>query len=109
MSEKIAELLKLVEQLPKGLRSDWDCTNHYELTTSAEDGEEYFWLMCREFDGDCNTEEGKRLGLLLDIAVTLKEAEKELLAKGVESVNLKEARNDIKTSLCRTSSGNQSY
>lgn len=58
-------LEKLVDQLPSKLDADWDGTNHYELHDSR--GEKYFWLDVEDGIGGCETEEGKRLGLVLDI------------------------------------------
>ena len=69
--EMTDRLHELMEQLPCGLRADWRDTNHYELTTPVnEDG--YWWLMANPACVvRCDTEEGKRLGLLLDIAEEL--------------------------------------
>ena len=63
-----SRLRELASMLPEGLQSDWRDTNHYELT----DGVAALWLAV--FDGarglhnPCDTEEGQRLGLLMDIA-----------------------------------------
>lgn len=64
------KLKSLAQKLPRGLGSDWDGTNHYELSCGEKD---YFWLMVGdgiEYMGDspCDTEAGKRLGLIMDIA-----------------------------------------
>jgi hypothetical protein len=63
----LSKLKQLAKKLPKGLHSDWDGTNHYELTAQ---GKEYFWLMVGDGLGDsgCETVVGKRFGLLMDIA-----------------------------------------
>jgi len=63
------EWLDLVRTLPPGLRSDWDGTNHYELQTA----EEPFWLDVAEGVGHSQTEQGQRLGLVLDIVAETKE------------------------------------
>ncbi len=79
MSKELNELLRLLRQLPDGLRSDWDGTNHYELTSYSTD--EHFWLMVGEGlpDGNsCETETGKRFGLIMDIAVAVKDAEAQI-------------------------------
>ena len=49
--ERFKKLAELASQLPKGLGSDWEDTNHFEMTC---DDAEYFWL--------------DRIGLLMDIA-----------------------------------------
>lgn len=77
--EALKELCDLAEKLPDKLLADWRNTNHYELTSDEVDG--YWWLVVRnalprdEEKAACETEEGKRLGLLLDIAEKLKKAE----------------------------------
>ncbi len=72
------ELHKLLEkvrhaigEIPEGVKADWDGTNHYEVTTPA--GEQYWWLQVREALADPKvdtsaTEDGQRLGHLLDLA-----------------------------------------
>ena len=69
----LEKLRKLASGLPPKLNSDWDGTNHYELTSSGKSGEELdWWLMAGEGVDDhpnaCESEEGKRLGLIMDIA-----------------------------------------
>lgn len=77
--DELKELCELAEKLPDKLLADWRNTNHYELTSDEVDG--YWWLVVRgalprvEGKMPCETEEGKRLGLLLDIAEKLKKAE----------------------------------
>ena len=70
MIKEFKRLRELAKRLPNGLGSDWDGTNHYELTTPA--GREYFWLMVGDgingLENPCETEQGKRLGLIMDIA-----------------------------------------
>lgn len=71
MSDALTKLRELASRLPKGLHSDWRYTNHFELTTSdSADG--YWWLdLCDGmpcYVNNCETEEGKRRGLLMDIA-----------------------------------------
>lgn len=61
----LTRLRELASQLPKGLRSDWDCTNHFELQTPGRD---FWWLVFSDMECDCDTVEGKRLGLVMDIA-----------------------------------------
>ena len=88
MSEALKRLIELAEKLPKGLHSDWDGTNHYELTSWARENDEYWWLIMGQLFNSklgypedlipCDTEEGKRLGLIMDIAVALQEALPEL-------------------------------
>ena len=69
--QRILEVLRpLAAQLPKGLRADWQDTDHYELT--SQEPNEYFWLdlydcLSREHHNS-DTETGKRAGLLLDLA-----------------------------------------
>jgi len=79
--KNVEKLIELAEQLPDGLSSDWQDTNHYEL----HGGKDYWWLMLLGvFDGypkdasPCDTEEGKRLGLIMDIAARLRLALPEL-------------------------------
>ena len=82
--DKMTALLDLAARLPPGLRSDWK-TNHFELTSAGEE-EEYFWLCLRNLFPNgisarmpCDTEDGQRVGLLMDVAEALKAAEPELL------------------------------
>ena len=86
MNENLRLLLDLASDLPEGLRADWDGTNHYEMTAPTDDGE-YWWLTLdnmtylTSYDGDASgTDDGQRLGLLMDIAEALKAAEPELKA-----------------------------
>jgi hypothetical protein len=81
---KIEALLELVCQLPKGLRSDWSGTNHFELTQPNPDAGSYWWFDGSEisYDGaylSQDSELGRRLGLLMDIAEAAKAAEGELM------------------------------
>ena len=77
--EELQELLELIEQLPEGLKADWEGTNHYELTSSKEGN---FWRLClgsyvAAMDYiNCLTEDGEKIGLLMDIAEKAKAAEK---------------------------------
>lgn len=67
MSDELLHLRKLAKGLPKGLNSDWEHTNHFELTSSEK---EYWWLMVTQ-DGESalwDNEIGRRFGLLMDIA-----------------------------------------
>jgi hypothetical protein len=68
---KMTDRLKeLVAQLPKGLRSDWKNTNHFELTTEVPG--DYWWLNLSNMgELNCDTELGKCVGLLMDIAEEL--------------------------------------
>ncbi len=77
-SEKIDRLLRLIALLPAGLRADWDGTNHYELT--ADGDEKFWWLELSEITNlHSESETGRRVGLLLDIAEAAKAAEVDLL------------------------------
>ena len=75
----INELLIAIEAevaatgIPLDARTDWDGSNHYEIQTASSDG--YWWLICSEVfaqrSGDPSaTEAGKRLGAVLDFAVS---------------------------------------
>lgn len=70
LTPEMTRLAELGAQLPLGLHSDWDGTNHFELTTPG--GDEYWWLMVgdgiEDVDNPCESQVGKRLGLLMDIA-----------------------------------------
>lgn len=84
---ELTKLIELINQLPDGLQSDWRDTNHYELTT-PQNKDEYFWLCFSDMGKlwwsetmPCDTEEGHRLGLVMDIAAQAskcKDAIKEL-------------------------------
>lgn len=67
--DRLKKLAELASQLPTGLCSDWENTNHFEMT--CEDAE-YFWLDLSDGlpDVECPDEStiGKRIGLLMDIA-----------------------------------------
>lgn len=70
MNDPLEKLKSLASNLPKGLRSDWENTNHFELTC---EGKEYWWLLLADSaevfgESPMETEPGKRLGLLMDIA-----------------------------------------
>ena len=86
----IAKLLALAEQLPNGLMSDWQDTNHFELTSDGDpwiDLSEFFWDSgFGEYvpKNPCTSVDGKNIGLLLDIAEALKAAEPELRAALIE-------------------------
>lgn len=72
--EQLQEFIDLVEQLPLGLHSDWEHTNHYELTCFVKG--EYWWLTLSDLfrdDLDCKSEEGQRVGLLMDVAAKARE------------------------------------
>lgn len=85
--EVVRHLLDLADRLPKGVRSDWRDSNHYELASAVWDGP-YWWLCLDDYllfadsDGSpppdsaqfCETEDGQKIGLLLDIAEALKAA-----------------------------------
>lgn len=76
----LQKLLELIAHLPPGLRADWDGTNHYELVTSFSDTD-YWWLTLSDYlvkDLNSATADGKRIGLLLDLAETAKAAEQHL-------------------------------
>jgi hypothetical protein len=72
MTDELKQLSELAAQLPKGLRSDWKNTNHYELHAPESKGE-YFWWDLEEVQDPTeydtqSTLAGQRLGLLMDIA-----------------------------------------
>lgn len=77
--EHIAKLLELSKKLPEDLTSDWEGTNHFELTAPKEKNY-YWWLVMSEVgpEPDSQSTEGQRLGLIMDIAEVLKKAEPEL-------------------------------
>lgn len=74
--DKLAKLKELASLLPPCLVSDWKNSNHYELTCQAYDRKtehDYWWLSLGDYftgfnDSPCDTEVGKRVGLLMDIA-----------------------------------------
>lgn len=70
MKDSLSRLRELCRDLPTDLVADWKDTNHYELTSAHESG--YFWL-CVDDDASflSSTTDGKKLGLLLDIAAEL--------------------------------------
>jgi hypothetical protein len=67
--DRLKKLAKLASQLPKGLCSDWEDTNHFEMTC---DDAKYFWLDLSDGlpDVECPDESiiGSRIGLMMDIA-----------------------------------------
>lgn len=68
MTTTLDRLKELAAKLPKGLHADWEYTSHFELTT-PDDNEHYWWLCMNRGDyWDFNDEDGKRMGLLMDIA-----------------------------------------
>jgi hypothetical protein len=69
--EWIQKIQVFCEKFPKTPRSDWENTNHYEITDP--DGDAYFWLTLPDVFTNPgiyypDTEEGKRVGLLMDLA-----------------------------------------
>lgn len=72
VTDRLAKLRKLAERLPSKLNSDWDGTNHFELQDMGG-GKDFWWLDMSSFvygmdENPCESEEGKRLGLIMDIA-----------------------------------------
>jgi len=65
LADAVKTVMDMIACVPDGIRADWRDTNHYEL--QSHDGDEYWWLTLEGFD--CKTEDGKRAGLLLDLAV----------------------------------------
>lgn len=67
------ELRKLASQLPSGLHADWKDTNNYEMTCACD--KDYWWLDVCGMDplkeDVQGTVAGKRLGLIMDIAVVV--------------------------------------
>lgn len=78
----IDKLAELVAKLPEELRSDWDGTNHYEM--SGNKTRYNWWLDVAEVFQDeeepSTTVVGKRLGLIMDIAVAAQKAMPEIEA-----------------------------
>ena len=76
--DAIKGLIELADQLPQYLRSDWQDTNHFELTDGSVDAKDYFWIdfsdMFLPSDNDgmwCDGETGKRVGLVMDCVASL--------------------------------------
>jgi hypothetical protein len=64
--------------IPEDALADWDGTNHYEIQSSGPDG--WWWL--DGLDGfNSQTEEGKRLGAVLDYACAYRKDIQALLAE----------------------------
>lgn len=77
----VQKLIELGGKLPRGLESDWDGSNHFELQAPYSNG--YFWLCLRDLNAkstwlDCDNEEGQKVGLIMDIAAALRAALPEL-------------------------------
>lgn len=74
-------LLSLIAKLPPNLRSDRDESGNYELLTSGSIGT-WAWLEFKEYTAEhlifIDAANGKRVGLLLDLAETAKAAEQQL-------------------------------
>lgn len=69
---KLGKLKELADKLPVGLRSDWEYTNHWELTG---EGKDFWWLDLNSIAKphneeyfDANNPEHQKIGLLMDIA-----------------------------------------
>ena len=97
----LKKLKELVATLPAGLRADWDGTNHYELQTPG--GDDFYWLVIPDVFspriGDWSTtEEGKRLGAVLDFACAMRAALPELLEE-VEKLRNQQAEDQAKREL----------
>jgi hypothetical protein len=74
MSE-LDDLKKLLEQMPEHLQSDWYGTNHYEICDYTKGAKDYWWIDIPSLFHDAyscivsDTEMGKRMGLIMDVAV----------------------------------------
>ena len=84
-------LKELLEKLPPNLQADWDGTNHYELQDPY--GKEFFWLQVEEAVGDCTSEEGQRLGLVLDIIEEISKTSKETATAQFTADDMKDFAN----------------
>ena len=67
MSE-IDDIRKRLEScpIPENAQADWQGSNHYEIHAVSDDG--FWWLDYLEGCMDSRTDEGKRLGAVLDYA-----------------------------------------
>lgn len=68
--DALDRLRELAERLPRGLRSDWQGSNHFELATD-DPAHSFWWLSVGDglpAPDPANTTEGKRFGLLMDVA-----------------------------------------
>jgi len=79
--EVIQKLKELSEKIPPDLVWDWEGTNHYELTQPSGD---YWWLMPLDVGGNHDTflpdtEEGQRLGQIIEYAVLARKVLPEML------------------------------
>ncbi len=80
--EDIEAIKEILDGVPKKLIADWEGTNHYEIHNVDPHGGDFFWLCLDDFvingtdynDLKCDTEEGKELGKLLDMAAALPDA-----------------------------------
>lgn len=71
----MTEYRAIADKLPDGLQSDWQGTNHFELTTGT--GDDFWWLLLDQIRSeavDCTTEVGQRLGAVFDAAAAFRGA-----------------------------------
>ncbi len=91
IKEKMEDL-----NFPKIPRADWENTNHYELSNFSSGTGEFTWLdipsIFMEINTWDDTEQGKRLGFLLDLAEKLPEILTYIseLEKDIEVLNERE-------------------
>ena len=68
--------------IPEDAQADWRGTNHYEIiSTGGESSDSYWWLQCIDLCLDSETEDGKRLGSVLDYATHYRRDVAALLAE----------------------------
>jgi len=102
--EDAEALIAVAERLPSKLDSDWQDSNHYELHdngATAESGD-YFWLdfsdlleYLRKQGSDempCETDHGKRIGLVMDSVATLARTLPSIKLLATELLRLRDAQ-----------------
>ncbi len=76
--EDIEAIEEILDGVPKKLIADYEGTNHYEIHNVDPHGGDFFWLCLDDFvindHLDSDTESGKLLGKLLDMAAALPDA-----------------------------------
>lgn len=75
---KTATIEGILRDVPRKLVADWDCTNHYEIHDTESGSDDFFFICLADYMNDCylnrDTEEGKKLGQILDMAAALPDA-----------------------------------
>lgn len=83
--QTLQKLVELLKKVPPDIKADYERTNHFELQSPRE--EPFFWLCLNDLSPTMTfeDEEGKKVGLIMDILECAKRLESEITAMLVEA------------------------